>query len=204
MRCISWVMHGFSGVVSPELYFRGWADIIYFGRLINSSWADNKAFDYLDIHSSCGPDVGFWMPSVNAQHPCQIMKKEHSNPLWHLRLLVTIQGDAVGNQGATNLKHGGQQDFNNDGSSIWCYWDAVGDIQDDDRHGEERFYDKCHALAEFRWECEGQNGERSDHHTRNYDIEEEEARDAANVDVEGDIRIRFRTAAAMGKKIVLR
>lgn len=135
------------------------------------------------------------MASVDAQHSREIMKKKHSDPLRHHGLLITIQGNAVGKQGGTYLKHGGQQDFYNDRCGIGRYWNVVGNIQDDNRHGEERFYDKSHALAEFRREREGQNRERSDDQTWNDDIVEEEARNATHADVEGDIRIRFRAAA---------
>lgn len=135
------------------------------------------------------------MASVDAQHSREIMKEKHSDPLRHHGLLITIQGNAVGKQGGTYLKHGGQQDFYNDRCGIGRYWNVVGNIQDDNRHGEKRFYDKSHALAEFRREREGQNRERSDDQTWNDDIEEEEARNATHADVEGDIRIRFRAAA---------
>ena len=98
------------------------------------------------------------------------------------------------------MEHGGHKNFHNKGCGIRGHWNAVGDSKDDNRHGEERFYDKRDSLAEFRGERKGKNREGSNDHTRDDDVEEKEERYATDVDVECDIGVRFGTAAEGGEK----
>lgn len=55
-------------------------------------------------------------------------------------------------------------------------------------------------FIEFWWKCESQNRESSNNKVRNDDIEEEKVRNVMNLDVEGDIRIRFRVVVEIRKK----
>jgi len=69
---------------------------------------------------------------------------------------------------------------------------VIGDFKDDNRHGEERFYDQSDSLTTFRGERKGEDREGCHNHARNDDIEEEEELYATNLNVERDITTSYK------------
>lgn len=99
------------------------------------------------------------------------------------------------------MEYGGYKNFYNKGCGIWCYWNVVGDSKDDNRYGEEWFYDKCDFFVEFWGECKGKNWEGSNDYIRDDDVEEKEEWYVMDVDVECDIGVRFGIVVEGGEKI---